>query len=81
MTAIYSLLALIVEAISRALFGEARKGLDDARDDRAHEDVGVLRQREADTEAARQAQDDANVIALEPRDRAKTLKRLRDGEF
>ena len=81
MTAIYSLLALIVEAISRALFGEARKGIDDARDDRAHEDVGVLRQREADTEAARQAQDDANVIALEPRDRAKTLKRLRDGEF
>lgn len=81
MTAIYSLLALIVEAISRALFGEARKGIDDARDDRAHEDVGVLRQREADTAAARQAQDDANVIALEPRDRAKTLKRLRDGEF
>lgn len=81
MTAFYSLLALIVEAVSRALFGEARKGIDDARDDRAHEDVGVLRQREADTEAARQAQDDANVIALEPRDRTKTLKRLRDGEF
>ena len=81
MTAFYSLLALIVEAVSRALFGAARKGIDDARDDQAHEDVGVLRQREADTEAARQAQDDANVIALEPRDRAKTPKRLRDGEF
>lgn len=81
MTAFYSLLALIVEAVSRALFGEARKGIDDARDDRAHEDVGVLRQREADTEAARQAQDDANVIALEPRDRSATVKRLRNGEF
>lgn len=81
MTAFYSLLALLVEAVSRALFGEARKGIDDARDDRAHEDVGVLRQREADTEAARQAQDDANVIALEPRDRSATVKRLRNGEF
>ncbi len=81
MTAFYSLLALIVEAVSRALFGEARKGIDDARDDRAHEDVGVLRQREADTAAARQAQDDANVIALEPRDRAKTKRRMQDGMF
>lgn len=74
-------LASFAVSVLKSLFGEIRQGIDDARDDRAHEDVGVLRQRQADTEAAIQARDEANVIALEPRDREKTLKRLRDAEF
>lgn len=71
----------ILEALFAALFGEVGKAIDEARDDRAHEDVGVLKQKQADSEAAIAARDDANVIALEPRDRETTKKRLRDGTF
>lgn len=74
-------LANLAGAFLKSLLGEVRQGIDDARDDQAHHDVGVLRQKQADSEAARQAQDDANAIALEPRDREKTIKRLRDAEF
>lgn len=64
-----------------ALLGQIRQGIDDRRDDQAHRDLGAAEQKQADSEAARQAQDEANAIALEPRDRQKTLKRLRDGTF
>jgi hypothetical protein len=63
------------------LLGQIRQGIDEARDDQAQHDLGVIKQKQADSEAARQAQDEANTIALEPRDRAKTLKRMRDGQF
>ncbi len=71
----------LITAVLKALFGEIRRGIDDARDDRAHEDVGVLRQKQADTEAALEAKREADEIALEPRDRAKTKERLRNGTF
>lgn len=71
----------LIQAFLAALFGAVRGGLDDARDDAAHEDVGVLRQKQADSEAAIRARDEANVVALEPRDRAVTRGRLRDGTF
>ena len=74
-------LAMLVKAAFTALFNVGRKAIDDARDDRAHEDVGVLRQKQADTEAAIETKRDADVIALEPRDRDKTKGRLRDGAF
>jgi hypothetical protein len=73
--------ASIISIIIKALFGAIRQGVDDARDDHAHEDVGVLRQKQADSEAAIRARDEANVVALEPRDRAVTRGRLRDGRF
>lgn len=71
----------ILKVLFAALFGAVGRAVDDARDDRAHEDVGVLRQKQADTEAAFEAKREADVIALEPRDRAKTKGRLRDGTF
>lgn len=74
-------LTAIITAIFKALFGTVRQGIDDARDDQAHEDVGVLKQKQADSEAAIAARDEANVIALEPRDLAKTKGKLRDGTF
>lgn len=74
-------LAMLVKAAFTALFNVGRKAIDDARDDQTHEDVGVLRQKQADTEAAFEAKREADVIALEPRDRGKTVGRLRDGTF
>jgi len=74
-------LVAVLTALFRALFGSIRQGLDDARDDHAHEDVGVLKQKQADIEAAIRARDEANVVALEPRDHAATRGRLRDGTF
>lgn len=74
-------LATFAASVLNALFGQIRQGVDDARDDRAHEDVGVLRQKQADSDAAKQAQDEANATALDARDRQKTLKRLDDGNF
>mgnify|MGYP006921320178 CR=1 FL=1 len=74
-------LIAILTAVFKALFGEVRQGLDEARDDRAHEDVGVLRQKQADTEATLEAKRAADDVALEPRDPVKTRKRLRDGTF
>lgn len=71
----------LITAVLKALFGEIRRGIDDARDDRAHEDVGVLKQKQADTEAAMEAKREADAIALEPRDREKTKGRLRNGSF
>ena len=77
MTWLFSFLTMIV----KALLGEIRQGIDDARDDQAHEDVGILRQQQADAEAARVAKEKADAIALEPRDRVRTKKDLRDGTF
>jgi hypothetical protein len=72
---------LILEAFAGSLLNVLAEALKDWRAATAQRDLGAAQQKQADTEAARQAQDDANVIALEPRDRTKTLKRLRDGEF
>lgn len=74
-------LASLAGIFLKAMLGEVRQAIDEARDDQAHRDLGAAQQKQADSDAARQAQDDANAIALEPRDRAKTLKRLRDGQF
>jgi hypothetical protein len=74
-------LRLILEAFAGSLLNVLAEALKDWRAATAQRDLGAAQQKQADTEAARQAQDDANVIALEPRDRTKTLKRLRDGEF
>ena len=71
----------LIGAVLKALFGQVRQGVDEARDDRAHEDLGVIRQKQADAEATKQAVDEANSIALEARDREKTKGRLRDGTF
>ena len=72
---------MILEAFAGSLLNVLAEALKDWRAATAQRDLGAAQQKQADTEAARQAQDDANVIALEPRDRTKTLKRLRDGEF
>jgi len=74
-------LVALITAFLNALFGQFRRGIDESRDDRAHEDLGVIRQKQADDEATKQAVDEANSIALEARDREKTKGRLRDGTF
>ena len=74
-------LAWLIGYLVNALFGQVRQGVDEARDDKAHEDLGVLRQKQADAEATKKAVDEANATALEARDRAKTKGRLRDGTF
>lgn len=72
---------MILKAFAGTFFDALLEAFKDWRAAVAQRDLGAAQQKQADTEAARQAQDDANVIALEPRDRTKTLKRLRDGEF
>ncbi len=74
-------LASLAASFFNALLGQIRQGVDDARDDQAHEDVGVLKQKQADADATRRAQDEANETALAPRDRSKTIKGLEDGTF
>jgi len=76
-----TVIEMILKAFAGTFFDALLEALKDWRAATAQRDLGAAQQKQADTEAARQAQDDANVIALEPRDRTKTLKRLRDGEF
>lgn len=64
-----------------ALFGQIRQGIDDARDDQAHTDVGVLRQRNADKAAEAEEAAKASDTATRPRDRDRTIKGLEDGTF
>lgn len=76
-TIIWKVVQIVLNAITNGFVNNADK----KRDDQAHEDVGVLKQKQADEEAARKAQEEANNVSLEPRDRANTLKRLRDGDY
>ncbi len=81
MGSLWTGLSWFLGIVLKALFGQVRQGVDEARDDQAHEDLGVLRQKQADSEATKQAVDEANSISLEARDREKTKGRLRNGTF
>lgn len=74
-------LASFAVSVLNALFGQIRQGIDDARDDQAHTDVGVLRQRNADIEAEAKQGAEASDTANQARDRQKTIKGLEDGTF
>lgn len=74
-------LASFAVSVLNALFGQIRQGIDDARDDQAHTDVGVLRQRNADIEAEAKQVAEASDTANQARDRQKTIKGLEDGTF
>lgn len=80
-----SALALILKAFGGTILQGLLKALTDAfkdwRAEMAQRDLGAAQQKQADTDAAIKGKADANVIALEPRDRAKTKGRLRDGTF
>ena len=76
-----SFLKLILEVFAGSMLDALAQAFKDWRAEMAQRDLGAARQKQADTEAAIKGKADANVIALEPRDRAKTKRRLRDGTF
>lgn len=74
-------LKLILEVFAGSLLNALTEALKDWRAANAQRDLGAAEQKQADSDAARQAEADANVIVLEPRDRAKTKRRMQDGTF
>lgn len=74
-------LRLILEAFAGSLLNVLAEALKDWRAATAQRDLGAAQQKQSDTDAARQAEAEANVIVLEPRDRAKTKRRMQDGMF
>lgn len=81
MSAIAWILKAFGGTILEALLKAVTDAFKDWRAEMAQRDLGAAQQKQVDTEAAIKGKADANVIGLEPRDRAKTKGRLRDGTF
>ncbi len=63
------------------LFQAVATAFDNARDDRAHHDLGASEQAAADAETARLAKAKADAEVSKPTDIATTIKDLENGEF
>lgn len=72
---------MILKAFSDSIIDGLVEALKDWRASMAQRDLGAAQQKQADSDAAQKAEEAANVIVLEPRDRAKTKRRLEDGTF
>ena len=76
-----TILAMILKAFSDSIIEGLVEAFKDWRASMAQRDLGAAQQKQADSEAAQKAEAEANVIVLEPRDRAKTKRRMEDGTF
>lgn len=72
---------MVLEVFAGSLLNALAEMLKDWRAEGAQRDLGAAQQKQADSDAARKAEEDANVIVLEPRDRVKTKRRMQDGTY
>lgn len=73
--------ALVLKTFAGAFLDVLADIFKDWQASMAQRDLGAAQQKQADSDAARKAEEDANVIVLEPRDRAKTKRRMQDGTY
>lgn len=76
-----TILKLILEAFAGSILDALVEAFKDWRSETAQRDLGAARQREADAAATTKAVDEANVIVLAPRERARTKRRMQDGTY